>query len=91
MRLFFWNTHETATVLMNLLWTTYSILVLGAALGVASEARQVRRMHRVSTRLRATLYKDDATVLQAQCIDFSMTGVGLQLPGGTPLQVNEKV
>lgn len=91
MRLFFWNTEETATVLLNLLWTTYSILMLGAALGVASEARQVRRMHRVATQLPATLYQDDGSVLRALCIDFSMTGVGLTLPEGTLLTVGEKV
>lgn len=90
-RLFFWNTDETATVLLNLLWTTYSILMLGAALGVASEARQVRRMHRVATQLQATLYLDDGSVLQAVCIDFSMTGLGLQLPDGTPLAVGDRV
>ena len=91
LRLFFWNTEETATVLLNLLWTVYSILMLGAALGVASEARQVRRMHRVATQLPATLYQDDGTVLRALCLDFSMTGVGLQLPEGTPLAVGDKV
>ena len=91
LRLFFWNTEETATVLLNLLWTVYSILMLGAALGVASEARQVRRMHRVATQLPATLYLDDGSVLRALCIDFSMTGVGLQLPEGTPLAVGDKV
>lgn len=90
-RLLFWNTDETATVLLNLLWTVYSILVLGAAMGVASEARQVRRMHRVATQLQATLYQDDGRVLQAVCSDFSMTGLGLQLPEGTHLAVGEKV
>lgn len=89
-RLFFWNTHEPATVFMNLLWTTYSILMLGAALGVSSESRQVRRMHRVSTRLPATLFLDDGQVLNAKCVDFSMTGVGLQLGPGAPLAVGQK-
>jgi cellulose synthase (UDP-forming) len=90
-RLFFWNTHETATVLLNLLWTAYSILILGAALGVSSESRQVRRMHRVSTRLPATLFLEDGQVLRAECVDFSMTGVGLQLAPGAPLVAGQKV
>ena len=90
-RLFFWNTHETATVLLNLLWTAYSILILGAALGVASESRQVRRMHRVNTRMPATLFLDDGQVLRAECIDFSMTGVGLELPPIEALVVGQKV
>ena len=30
-------------------------------------------------------------MLRALCLDFSMTGVGLQLPEGTPLAVGDKV
>ena len=90
-RLFFWNTHEIATVLLNLLWTSYSMLILGAALGVASESRQVRRMHRVNARMPATLFLEDGQVLRAECIDFSMTGVGLQLPVPVALAVGQKV
>ena len=90
-RLFFWNTHETATVFLNLLWTAYSILILGAALGVASESRQVRRMHRVNTQMPATLFLEDGQVLRAECVDFSMTGVGLQLALGSDLVAGQKV
>ena len=53
MRLFFWNTHEVPTVLLNLVWTFYSFLILGAAIGVASEARQVRRTRKRAHRLAA--------------------------------------
>ena len=90
-RLLVWNTHETATVVLNLIWTAYSILILGAALGVASEARQLRRMHRVNTRLPATLFLDDGQVLHAQCIDFSMTGVGLRMSPTTSFAAGQKV
>ncbi len=91
MRLFFWNTDETATVILNLLWTIYSTLLLGAALGVASEARQVRRMHRVATKLPATLYQNDGVVTKTVCVDFSMMGVGLELPDSISVAVGERV
>lgn len=96
LRLFWWNTDETATVLLNLVWTAYSVLMLGAAMGVAAESRQVRRMHRVTARLPATLYLQDGRVLRATCTDYSMTGVGLELatdadrqafPVGEPVHV----
>ncbi|MBY0454903.1 MAG: UDP-forming cellulose synthase catalytic subunit [Burkholderiaceae bacterium] len=90
-RFFIWNTHEQGTVLMNLMWTIYSVLILGASMGVAAESRQVRRMHRVTTQLPATLYLDNGLVLSVQCIDFSMTGVGLQLPAGVVVQPGEQV
>ena len=95
-RLFWWNTDETATVLLNLVWTGYSVLMLGAAMGVAAESRQVRHMHRVAVRLPAVLYLQDGRVLHATCTDYSMTGLGLelavdadwqQLPPGEPVHV----
>lgn len=78
-RLFWWNTDETATVLMNLIWTSYSLFMLGAAVGVAAESRQVRKMHRVAAALPATLYLPDGCVVHATCSDYSLSGVGLQL------------
>jgi cellulose synthase (UDP-forming) len=86
-----WHNDEPATVLVNLFWTIYNLLILGAALGVASESRQVRRTHRVVTRLPATLYLDNGQVLRAQCVDFSMTGVGLTVGEGITLAVGERL
>ena len=78
-RLFWWNTDETSTVVMNLIWTAYSLFMLGAAVGVAAESRQVRKMHRVAATLPATLYLPDGRVLHATCTDYSLSGLGLQL------------
>ncbi len=88
-RLFYWNTFEADTVLLNLVWTFYSALMLGAAIGVASESRQVRRMHRVPTNLSATLKLNQIQTLACKCVDFSMTGLGLQLPQALPLARNQ--
>lgn len=78
-RLFWWNTDETSTVVMNLIWTAYSLFMLGAAVGVAAESRQVRKMHRVAATLPATLYLPDGRALHATCTDYSLSGLGLQL------------
>lgn len=91
LRLFIWNTHETGTVILNLVWVVYSSLLLGASIGVASEARQVRRMHRVSTRLPATLYRANGEALFCECVDFSMTGVGLQMAAIPGLDRDERI
>lgn len=90
-QLFSWNSEQPATIVLNLFWTSYNLLILGAALGVASESRQVRRTHRVMTHLPATLYMDNGQVFQAECIDFSMTGVGLKLGRDVNLAVGERV
>jgi cellulose synthase (UDP-forming) len=43
------------------------------------------------TRLPATLYLDNGQVLRAQCVDFSMTGVGLTVGEGITLAVGERL
>ena len=91
LRLFIWNANEIWTVLLNLAWCFYSLLLLGAAIGVASESRQVRRMHRVASRLPAALYLDTGEVLQCECADFSMTGLGLKMTATTTLPGNALV
>ena len=90
-QLFSWNSEQPATVALNLFWATYNLLILGAALGVASESRQVRRTHRVMTHLPATLYMDNGQVFKAECIDFSMTGVGLKLGPDVHLDVGDRI
>jgi cellulose synthase (UDP-forming) len=91
LRLFVLNPHEPGTVLLNLAWTIYSMLILGAAMGVASEARQVRRTQRVQTRLPAVLYLDGGQTLHCECLDYSMSGLGLQVPEGLAVPVGERV
>lgn len=84
--LFFTAQRDTVALLLNLVWTTYSVFMLGAAMGVAGETRQVRRMHRVSTTLPAAVYLPTGYTLPAQCHDYSLSGLGLQLAPGQPLQ-----
>ncbi len=91
LRLFVFNVHETGTVALNLAWTTYSMLILGAAMGVASETRQVRRTHRVETRLPAVLYLDNGQAVHCECLDYSMTGLGLRVPEGVLAQAGERI
>lgn len=92
-RLFWWNTHEPGTVLMNLAWTLYNLIMLGAAIGVAAESRQVRVAHRVPMRVPATLMLPDGRALRCRTHDYSIQGLGLELPldldlpRGTPVQV----
>ena len=92
-RLVYANSDEPLTVLLNMVWTAYSIFMLGTALGVATESKQVRRMHRVASELPATLYLPSGHVLKTNCTDFSMSGLGLQaapgltLPPGSNLDV----
>ncbi|HEY9098007.1 MAG TPA: UDP-forming cellulose synthase catalytic subunit [Thiobacillus sp.] len=77
-RLFWLNTHEVDTVLINLGWALFNATMLGLALGVASEARQVRISHRVNYGQPATLRVGNVS-LDCRAVDFSMDGLQLDL------------
>jgi len=92
-RLFSWNRFEAGTVVLNLLWTTFNLLMLGAAIGVAHERRQTRVFHRVSARLPVMLELPDGRTQRCSTTNYSLNGLGVELaelinvPAGTAVQV----
>ncbi|WP_456380867.1 UDP-forming cellulose synthase catalytic subunit [Thiolapillus sp.] len=86
--------HEAGTVLLNLGWASYNLLILGAALGVAQEARQVRHTHRVDFLMPAALRLPNGQHLQAEVQNFSLGGMNLYckedcaLEAGTSVQLS---
>ncbi|MBV1777012.1 UDP-forming cellulose synthase catalytic subunit [Burkholderiaceae bacterium DAT-1] len=81
-RLFYWNTFEIDTVLLNMIWTVYNLAILGATLGVAMESRQVRVSHRIAIRLPAVLSLSNGRTLACETEDYSEGGLGLTIPAG---------
>lgn len=79
-RLLLWRTEEPATVVMNMAWALVNLIMLGAAVGVAKEARQVRVSHRIPMRVPATLLLPDGKTLACHTENYSMGGLGLVLP-----------
>ena len=82
LRLVWWNSFEADTVLLNLIWTAVNLIILGATLGVAMEARQVRVSHRIRMRLEALLALPNGHTVRCHTEDFSEGGLGLVLPDG---------
>jgi cellulose synthase (UDP-forming) len=78
-RLLVWNRFEAGTVLLNLLWTAFNLLMLGAAIGVAHERRQVRGFHRVEADLPVGLILPDGRTHRCRSTNYSLNGLGLQL------------
>ncbi|MCM0149979.1 UDP-forming cellulose synthase catalytic subunit [Photobacterium galatheae] len=70
---------EFTTVLVNLIWTLYNLLILGAAVAVAVEAKQVRRDHRVEVSMPVAIRLHSGHLLQAVLKDFSLGGMRIQL------------
>ena len=85
-RLLFWNAFEADTVVLNLIWTLFNIILLGAVLGVAAETRQVRTTPRVPKRMEATLHMPNGAWVSCETTDFAMGGLGLNLQ--VPMSLN---
>ncbi|AUH50815.1 UDP-forming cellulose synthase catalytic subunit [Chromobacterium sp. ATCC 53434] len=80
---------EIGTVVVNLFWVGYNTLLLGVALGVARELRQVRVSHRVQSRLPVSLHLPDGRVYPCHTIDYSEGGMALELPEGLKLRLKQ--
>lgn len=66
---------EIGVVIVNLIWTLYNLLILGAAIAVAVEAKQVRKDHRVEVSMPAWIKLRTGHLIQADMKDFSLGGI----------------
>ncbi|WP_409522286.1 UDP-forming cellulose synthase catalytic subunit [Pseudomonas sp.] len=82
---------SATTILINLAWTLYNIVISAAAVAVASETRQIRAEPRVFATLPAKLSFADGHTLACNTNDFSQRGMGLTLPQGLELERGQPV
>ena len=71
---------EISTILINLGWVSYNLLVLGAAAAVALETKQVRASPRVPCAIDVVLEYSSGNAINAVVKDFSKNGLALELP-----------
>jgi cellulose synthase (UDP-forming) len=92
-RFVYFNTHELDTVLLNMFWTVYNSVILGAAVAVAWESQQIRRTIRVAVALPAKLRLPDGQIVDCTTRDISEGGTALTVGGmshftsGTEIEV----
>ncbi|WP_339676731.1 UDP-forming cellulose synthase catalytic subunit [uncultured Zhongshania sp.] len=67
--------NEIGAVIVNMTWTLYNVLIIGSAVAVASEMKQVRRVHRVDTNIPAKVRLNSGHLIQATVMDFSLEGL----------------
>lgn len=82
-RLFYGPADEIITVLVSSLWVVYNLLIVGAAVAVAAEVRQVRQTHRVQVKLPAAVRLENGHCYPCMLVDYSDGGAGIELD--TPL------
>ncbi|MCF5470890.1 UDP-forming cellulose synthase catalytic subunit [Pseudomonas syringae] len=87
-----WNNDAiTLTIVINMAWTLYNIIITSAAIAVASEIRQVRTEPRVQAKLPIRVTRADGVMFNAVTQDFSQTGLGLLLPAGSGIDAGDSI
>jgi cellulose synthase (UDP-forming) len=78
-------------VLMNMLWTGYNLVILGATLAVAWEHRQVREAPRIPAVLPAMIKLGTGHALRCRSSDLSMNGAAVELRHEPALEAGSRV
>ena len=91
-RLSFGPVDEIPTILLTMVWVIYNLVLLGCAIAVATEVRQVRKTHRVITALPTTIQLSTGHSLPVVLTDFSEGGAAIKLSSlDGQLKVNDCV
>jgi cellulose synthase (UDP-forming) len=90
-RLFWWNAFEADTVVLNLIWTIYNLVILGATVAVATETKQVRQNHRVVCNQKAMLKLSSGKSFVCSANDYSEGGLGLVMPASGIIPLHSEV
>lgn len=84
-------TTEILTVWVSLIWVIYNMVILGGAVAVSVEARQIREAHRVEIAMPAAIARKDGHMVPCTLRDYSDGGVGVELREADALVEDEAV
>ncbi|RQO82593.1 UDP-forming cellulose synthase catalytic subunit [Acidovorax sp. FJL06] len=90
-KLFSSDGDETTTLVINMVWTVYNIILLGASVAVASETRQIRGTPRVAASLPAVIRFENGRTLVCKTEDFSQHGLGLAVPPESDIPMGSRL
>ncbi|WP_299004602.1 UDP-forming cellulose synthase catalytic subunit [uncultured Shewanella sp.] len=90
-RLFWGPSGEIGSVFVNLLWTLYNLFILGGAVAVAEETKQVRKNPRVDVDIPVVIRFHSGHLLNASMKNFSLGGLSLITPQALPIETGQKV
>ena len=79
------------SILMNVFWASYNTMVLGAAVAVAWERRQVRQNNRVDVELPAMLRLASRHTITCHTVDIGMGGAAVETPSEVDLHPGDAV
>lgn len=90
-RYFYGPPTEMLTVVVSMVWVFYNLIVLGGAVAVSVESKQVRRSHRVEMTMPAAIAREDGHLFSCTVQDFSDGGLGIKINGQAQILEGQKV
>lgn len=90
-RFFHGPENEMLTVIVSVAWVVYNLMILGGAVAVSVETRQLRKAHRVQISMPAALSRRDGHLYPCTLTDYSDGGVGITLKHELTLAHEEEV
>ncbi len=78
-RFFIWDTTRRGTVLMNVLWCLFNVVILGVCTAVARELMQRRTTVRIRMMTPLDVKLADGTSIAGETVDMSNGGAGIRL------------
>lgn len=90
-RMAYGPSNEILTIWVSLIWVIYNMVILGGAVAVSVEARQIREAHRVEIAMPAAIAREDGHMVPCTLRDYSDGGVGVELREADALQEDEPV
>ena len=90
-RYFYGPENEILTVFVSIAWVFYNMVILGGAVAVSVESKQVRRAHRVEMTMPAAIAREDGHLFSCTVQDFSDGGLGIKINGQAKVLEGQKV
>ncbi len=78
-RFFIWDTSRRGTVLMNVMWCCFNVIILGVCTAVARELMQRRTTVRINIATPLSIKLPDGRSIAAETVDMSNGGAGIRL------------
>ncbi len=78
-RFFIWDTTRRGTVLMNVMWCVFNVIILGVCTAVARELMQRRTTVRLNIATPLLVKLPDGVFISGETIDMSNGGAGIRL------------
>jgi cellulose synthase (UDP-forming) len=88
-RLFIKDPGHKGTVISNLIWILFNMVILGVAAAVANEQKQRRGAVRIAVKIPVRMNFQDSQPMDGMTIDMSVGGASVKFSGDVPCAIND--